>query len=185
MDFRERDRLLAAVAHGQCVAVNQIPRQHEAGGLVEIVGLIETQVLGKDFKQVVAALGDVVRQEFDTIDAHQCEQGVVVLLEVGFAVLQLHRSELAPQDLHQEVAAAAGRFQKPAVDAFGFALHQVEHGFHHPGRGEDFPVVGHALFGFHQVHMKAGFTRIRTRPSYPPTVASAATHAVMQTVWPD
>jgi len=38
------------------------------------------------------------------------------------------------------------------VDALGLGLYQVQHRLDHPRWGEDFAVVGHALFGFDEVH---------------------------------
>ena len=69
-------------------------------------------------------------------------------LEVRLAVLEFHGGELAPQDLHKEVAAPARRLQEAGINAFRLVLHQVEHSLDHPRRGEHLPVVGDALFGF-------------------------------------
>ena len=43
-------------------------------------------------------------------------------LGVGLAVPELHSSQLASQNLHQEVAAAAGRLQKARVDVLRLVL---------------------------------------------------------------
>jgi hypothetical protein len=104
------------------------------------------------FEQVCAALGDVVRQQFDAVNAHQREQRVVLPLKIGLAVFEFHGSELAPQDLREEIAIAARRFQKARVNALGLALHEVEHGLDHPRGGENLPVVGDALFGLYEAH---------------------------------
>ena len=151
------DRLVVVGAHRQGVAVDEILRQHVERGAIQVVRRVQIQILGEDFQQVRAALGDVVRQQLDAVDAHQREQRVVPPLEVGLAVLEFHGGQLAPQDLHEEVAAPARRLQKARVNALGLVLHQVEHGLDHPRRGEDLPVVGDALFGLDEVFWVGAF----------------------------
>ena len=121
-------------AHRQRVAVHEVLRQHVGGGPIEFVRLIQIQVLGEDLQHIRAALGDVVRQQLDAVDAHQREQRIVPPLEVRLPVLEFHGGELAPQDLHEEVAAPARRLQEAGVNALGFVLHQVEHRLDHPRR---------------------------------------------------
>ena len=133
-------------AHRQRVAVNKVLRQHIGRGAIEFVRLIEIQVVGEDLQQIRAALGDVVRQKLDAVDAHQPEQRIVPPLEVGFSVLEFHGGELAPQDRHEKVAAPARRLQEAGVNALGLVLHEVEHRLDHPRRSEDLPVVGDAAF---------------------------------------
>ncbi len=140
------DRLVIAGAHRQRVAVDEVLRQHVGGSPIELVRLIEIQVVGEDLQHVRAALGDVVRQELDPVDAHQSEQGVVPLLEVGLPELEFDGGELALQDPDEEVPAPARRLQEAGVNALGLVLDQVEHRLDHPRRGEDLPVVGDALF---------------------------------------
>ena len=55
----------------------------------------------------------------------------------------------APKDLHEEVAVAARWLKKARIDALSLALHQVKHGFNHPRRGENLPVISDALFGLY------------------------------------
>ena len=139
------DRLAVLRAHRQRVAVDEVLRQHVGGGAVEVVRLIEIQVVGEDLQHVRAALGDVVRQELDAVDAHQREQRVVPPLEVGLPELEFDGGELAPQDPDEEVAAPARRLQEAGVNALGLVLDEVEHRLDHPRGGEDLPVVGDAL----------------------------------------
>ena len=116
------------------------------GSAIEVGRLSEIQVLGEEVEQVGAALGDVVRQQFDAVDSHQRQQRVVPPLEVRFAVLEVHGCELASKNLHEEVAAAAGGLQEARIYALCLVLHEVKHGIDHPRGGEDFPVIGNALF---------------------------------------
>ena len=67
-------------------------------------------------------------------------------LEIGFAIFEFHGGELALQDSDEEIPAPARRFQKAGVNAFGFALDEVEHRLDHPRGGEYLPVVGDTLF---------------------------------------
>ena len=60
-------------------------------------------------------------------------------LEVVPAVSGLYGCELAAQDLLEEGTLTTGRLR--------LILDQVEHVVHHPCRGEDLAVVGHALPG--------------------------------------
>ena len=128
------------------VAVDEVLRQHVGRGAVEVVRLIEVQVVGEDLQHVRAALGDVVGQQLDAVDAHQREQRVVPLFKVGLAELDFDGGELALQNPDEKVAAPARRLQEAGVDALGLALDKVEHRFDHPRRGEHLPVVGDAFF---------------------------------------
>jgi len=150
--FGKGDRLAVMRAHRQRVAVHEVLREDPGCGAIEFVRGVHAQVFREDLQQVRPALGDVVGQQLDAVDAHQRKQCIVPPLEVGLAVLEFHGSQLAPQDLHEEVAAAARRFQEPRVDALRLAFHQVKHRLDQPRRGEHLPVVGNALLGFDVVH---------------------------------
>jgi len=76
----------------------------------------------------------------------------VPFLKIRLAVAEFNRGELAPQDLHEEIAAPARRFQKARVNALGFVFHKIEHRLYHPRRGKDFPMLGNALFGPDVIH---------------------------------
>ena len=141
------DRRSLAVFHGQSIAMHEVERKHMAGGAVQVGRVIEVQVLGEDVDQVGTAFSDVVWQQFDAVDAHQCQQREVLPLEFGPGVLEFHCGKLAPKHFHEEIAAAAGRLQEARVDPLGLVLHEVEHGLNHPFGGKDFPMVGNALFG--------------------------------------
>jgi len=125
--------------------VYEVLRQHIRCGTIEIVRLIQIQVLSEDLQQIRAALGDVVSQKFDPIDAHQREYCVVLPLEVGFTVLEFHGGEFAAQNLYKKIAAPARRLQKAGVNTQRLILHQVKHSLDHPIGGEHLPMVGDAL----------------------------------------
>ena len=126
--------------------MHEVLRQHVERGAIQVVRLIEVQILGEDLQHIRAALGDVVRQQLDAVNAHQPEQRIVPLLEVGLPELEFDGGELALQNLDEEVAAPARRLQEAGVDALGLVLDEVEHRLDHPRRGEDLPVVGDAFF---------------------------------------
>ena len=52
-------------------------------------------MFGENLQQVLAAFRDTVRQQFETIDEHEHEQGVVPAFEVGLAVPEFDSRELA------------------------------------------------------------------------------------------
>jgi hypothetical protein len=94
--------------------------------------------------------------QLDAVEAHQREQCVVSPLEIGLPVFESHCGQLAPENLHEEVAVPACRLQKARVNALGLALYEVKHGLNHPRGGENLPVVGDALFGFDvRIHYNA------------------------------
>jgi hypothetical protein len=79
----------------------------------------------------------------------------VLTLKVRLPIFDFHGSKLAAQYLDDEVAASAGWLQKSGVDAFGLVFQEIEHGFHHPSRGEYLAMVGDALFGLNKTHVLA------------------------------
>lgn len=139
-------------SHRQGITVDKILRKHMEGGAEEVVLRGEVQVGGENFQQVGAALGDVVREEFDAVEAHEREQGEVPFLEIRLAVSQFYGGQLTLEDLHREIAAAARGFEEAGVDALGFSLYQIEHRLDQPFGGENLPVVGDALFRFYEAH---------------------------------
>ena len=84
--------------------------------------------------------------QLDAVEAHQREQCVVSPLEIGLPVFESHCGQLAPENLHEEVAVPACRLQEARVNALGLAFHEIEHCFHHPRGREYLAMVGDALF---------------------------------------
>ena len=60
-----------ASAHRHGIAVDKVLRQHMGSGAIEVIRHFEIQVVGENLQHVRAALGDVVRQEFNSVSAHQ------------------------------------------------------------------------------------------------------------------
>ena len=84
--------LVAAVgAHQESIAVYEVLRQYKKGGAIKIVRLDQIQILRQDFQHIRPALGDIIRQQLDAVDAHQREYCIVSPLEVRFAVSKFHR----------------------------------------------------------------------------------------------
>jgi hypothetical protein len=69
----------------------------------------------------------------------------MALLKVGPAVFEFHGGKLAPQNLHDEVAAPARRLQKAGINALRLVFYQIEHRVYHPCRSEYLSVVSNAL----------------------------------------
>jgi hypothetical protein len=79
----------------------------------------------------------------------------VPLLKIRIAEIQLYGGQLSLPNPHQKVAATAGRLQKPGVDTVGLIADKVQHGVHHPARGEYLAMVDNALFGLDQIHTQS------------------------------
>ena len=100
------------------------------------------EVIGQNFQHVGPALSDVVGQKLDPVDAHEREKRVVLFLEIaGLAIFGFHRGELALEDRHDEIPAAASGLQKARVDALRLAFDQIEHRLDQPRRGEYLAVI--------------------------------------------
>lgn len=93
-----------------------------------------------------------VCQKLNPVDAHQRQQRIVLLFEVGFPELALDGRELAPQDFDNKVAAPACRFQEAGVDALRLILDEIEHGIDQPRGSEYLSVVSNALSRLDQTH---------------------------------
>src|SRR3546814_19130066 len=88
------------------------------------------------------------------------------LLEIRLAVFCLDGSELALEDRHEEISAAASRLEEARVDALSISFDQIEHLFDKPWRREYFAVIGDTLLGPDEIiargtygllHSKLGF----------------------------
>jgi hypothetical protein len=92
--------------------MHEILREHVERGARQGVCWIEIQILSENLQQVRAALGDVVRQQLNAVNAHQSKQRVVPPLEIRLGVFEFDGSELSPQDLHEKVTAPARRLEE-------------------------------------------------------------------------
>jgi len=169
----EDDGLAVVGAHGEGVAMDEILREDVVGGAVDVIRFVDAEVIGEGLKHVCAALGDVVREQLDSVGAHNRQQGVVAALKVGFAVSGLDGGQFAAQDGDEEVSASAGGLKETGVDALGLALDEVEHVFDEPVRGEDLSVVCDAPFGLDEAHgvrnsFRTGNSIVAQPPRYSP-----------------
>src|SRR3546814_9763356 len=73
------------------------------------------------------------------------------LLEIRLAVFCLDGSELALEDRHEEISAAASRLEEARVDALGLSFDQIEHLFEKPWRREYIAVIGDPLLGHDEI----------------------------------
>jgi len=153
--------------------MDEILREDVVGGAVDVIRFVDAEVIGEGLKHVCAALGDVVREQLDSVGAHNRQQGVVAALKVGFAVSGLDGGQFAAQDGDEEVSASAGGLKETGVDALGLALDEVEHVFDEPVRGEDLSVVCDAPFGLDEAHgvrnsFRTGNSIVAQPPRYSP-----------------
>jgi len=73
--------------HRQRVTMREVLRQDIESGSIEIIPLIQIQILGEDLKHIRAALSDIICQDFNPVDAHHRQQGVMSPLKFGFSEL--------------------------------------------------------------------------------------------------
>lgn len=131
--------------HLQCVAVDNVLRQHKERDAIQIFRLIEVQIRGEDLQQICAALSHVVRQKLNPINTHEREKRVVPFFKIGFAEFDFNSGEFTLKDSHEEVAAPARRLQEAGVNALGLAFDKVKHRFDHPWGSKYLSVVSDTL----------------------------------------
>jgi hypothetical protein len=85
--------------------------------------LIQVQILYENLKHIRAALGDVVRQEFNAVGAHYRQKGVLSPIKFGPAEFGLYGSQFALQDGDKKISTSTRGLQKTRVNTFGFALY--------------------------------------------------------------
>ena len=88
----------------QRVAMDEVLRKHVGGRPVQLVAWSSLQVLGEHSSRLSRHSAMLSAKQLDAVDAHQAEEGVMTLLEVGLAELELDGRELASEDRDQEVA---------------------------------------------------------------------------------
>ena len=94
------------------------------------------------FQSGAAGLG-VVGQDVNAIAGAYGNQAFELPFRWGFDVLQ--EGEFAAQNLNKEIAVAAGRLKKAAVEPERLVAYQVKHGVHLAWIGEYLAMVGHPL----------------------------------------
>ncbi len=136
----KNDRLTVGGFELERITLHDVRREHDSGGLVpDDIRLLQECV--KDFSEVVSAFFGVVGKQLDAVHTHECEQCIVIALELALAVALLHRRELALQNRHQEIARPTRRFKKTRVDALSFIFDEVEHVVHEPARRKHLAVI--------------------------------------------
>ena len=138
----------------QRVAVEDVPFQDEAGGLLApgparaaaefcIVGA------GPEAQEVGAAGGDVIGEDVDAVEGGEGAEGLAA--EAGGVVaaagLGAGGGKFAAEDLDEEVAVAAGGLEEAGADVGALGGDEVAHVADEPIRGEDLPVVPHPFAG--------------------------------------
>lgn len=142
---KECDRLAIMPSHRNRVTMEEIARQHERCGAIQVVRFVETEIVRKYLDQVRPALGDVVFEQFNAVNAHKAEKGVMRLLKLGFSKLGFDGSKFSLQNANQKIATPAGRFQKTRVNSVRLVFDEVEHGVDQPWRREHFAMVGNSF----------------------------------------
>ena len=97
------------------------------------------------FQSGAAGLG-VVGQDVDAVAGADGDEALELPFRWGFDVLQ--EGEFAAQNLNKEIAVAAGRLKKAAVEPERLVAYQVEHGIHLAWIGEHLAMVSHPLAAF-------------------------------------
>jgi hypothetical protein len=88
-----------------------------------LIAGIDGEVLRDHFQQLLPALCNVVVKQFDAVDGHKAQEGLVAPFEVTLAVSGVDCRELACEHWDEEVTGAARRFEESGVDALRFVLH--------------------------------------------------------------
>ena len=111
----------------------------------------ETLILLREEVQKAFPAGrGIIGQKFDTIDAGNGPDGIVLILELGILLCfdaSLADCEFAAENLNEEVAVTASRFQETGIEPLRLRFYKVQHGIHLPGIGKYLPVSGHPFLG--------------------------------------
>ncbi len=145
--FAENNGLALGSAIGQCVAADDILLQHilEAFFIAACTALFANLVNHFGKQPFTTSLG-IVGQDVNAIAGAYGNQAFELPFPWGFDVLQ--EGEFAAQNLNKEIAVAAGRLKKAAVEPERLVAHQVEHGVHLAWIGEHLAMVSHPLAAF-------------------------------------
>ena len=143
----ENDGLVLGSAIGQRIAADDILLQHvlEAFFIAACTAFFANLVNHFGKQPFTTSLG-IVGQDVDAIAGAYGNQALELPLGWGFDVIQ--KGEFAAQNLDKEIAVAAGRLKKAAVEPKRLVAHQVEHGVHFARIGEHLAMVSHPLAAF-------------------------------------
>ena len=141
--------------HRQRIAADDVPAQDERGRLQHIVlhrlpadGAIRRFPLA--IEPLAAAL-HVVREDVHAVEKTQHEKRATLEFKRRTAAFRPNGRQLAAQDLDEEIAVAARRFEERAGVVPGLRLHEIEHGVHLARGRVDlavgaYPLTRHNLF---------------------------------------
>ena len=143
----ESDGLVLGSAIGQRIAANDILLQHVSEAfLITVCTAFFANLVNHFGKQPLTTSLGVVGQNVNAIAGAYGNQAFELPFRWGFDVLQ--EGEFAAQNLNKEIAVAAGRLKKAAVEPKRLVAHQVEHGVHLARIGEHLAMVSHPLAAF-------------------------------------
>jgi len=86
--------------HCPRVAMHDVLRQHVGTDTVQIVCFFQLEILGEYFEQIRSAFGDIVRQQLNSVYAHQSKKGVVSLFKLRLPKLDFDGSKLPLQNAY-------------------------------------------------------------------------------------
>ena len=143
----ESDGLVLGSAIGQRIAADDVLLQHILKTFFIAVCTAFFANLVKHFgKQPFTTSLGIVGQDVNAIAGAYGNQAFELPFRWGFDVLQ--EGEFAVQNLDKEIAVAAGRLKKAAVEPERLVAYQVEHGVHLARIGEHLAMVSHPLAAF-------------------------------------
>ena len=145
--FAEDNGLVLGSAIGQCVAADDVLLQDEleAFFIAACTALFANLVNHFGKQPFTTSLG-IVGQDVNAIAGAYGNQAFELPFRWGFDVLQ--EGEFAAQNLNKEIAVAAGRLKKAAVEPERLVAYQVKHGVHLAWIGEHLAMVSHPLAAF-------------------------------------
>ena len=139
---------------GEGVAVDDVLGEDVADGLdagVFALGFEKPPVLLREVVQEPFPTGGgVVGENLDPVDAGDCPDGVMLVLDLGILPgfdAGLADREFAAENLDEEVAVTASRLQETGVYPLRLRLHKVEHRVHLAGVREHLAVSRHPFLG--------------------------------------
>ena len=139
---------------GEGVTVDDVLGEDVADGLdagVFALGFEKPPVLLREVVQEPFPAGcGVVGEDLDAVDAGDCPDGVMLVLELGILPgfdAGLADRELAAENLDEEVPVTARWLQETGVDPLRLRLHKVEHRIHLTEIREHLTVSRHPFLG--------------------------------------
>ena len=143
----ESDGLVLGSAIGQRIAADDILLQHVLEAFfITICTAFFANLANHLGKQPFTTSLGIVGQDVNAIAGTYGNQALELPFRWGFDVLQ--KGKFAAQNLDEEIAVAAGRLKKAAVEPERLVAHEVEHSVHLSWIGEHLAMVSHSLAAF-------------------------------------